>query len=79
MVWVYIIKSKLDNGYYIGITKDVDSRLKKHNLGKVMSTKKRKPFEIVYTEMFESYAKTREREIEIKSYKGGNSFKKLFE
>lgn len=77
MVWVYILQSKLDQGFYLGITKDIENRLKKHNFGKVRSTKNRRPFEVVYTEMCENYEKARNREIEIKSYKGGNEFRKL--
>ncbi|HSD98590.1 MAG TPA: GIY-YIG nuclease family protein [Patescibacteria group bacterium] len=77
MIWVYVIQSKLDNGYYIGITKDIQNRLKKHNKGGVSITKKRKPFSLVYTEEFENYKKARLREIELKSYKGGNKLKVL--
>ena len=77
MVYLYVIQSMLDKGYYIGITKDIESRLKKHNAGFVFSTKKRKPFLLVHKESFEDYSQARVREKQIKSYKGGNSFKEL--
>ena len=77
MVWVYIIQSVQDKGYYIGITKDTKVRLNSHNAGKVRSTKKRKPFILLYTEKFLNYNEARTREIEIKSYKGGNELRKL--
>lgn len=77
MIYVYILQSLLDSGYYIGICKDLDKRLKKHNQGGVYSTKKRKPFKLVYSEKFETYSLARKREEELKSYKGGNKFKEL--
>jgi putative endonuclease len=77
MIFVYILQSEVDKGYYIGICKDLDSRLVKHNQGGVRSTKNRRPFKVIYTEEFENYATARQREKEIKSFKGGNSFKKL--
>jgi len=77
MICVYILKSLKDEGYYIGITKDINKRLKSHNTGKNFSTKARRPFILVYKEPFPSYNEARVREIEIKSYKGGVLFKKL--
>ncbi len=77
MVVVYILQSHKDHGYYIGITKNIDLRIKKHNAGQVFSTKSRKPWKIVLTEEFINYKEAREREIELKSYKGGIQFKEL--
>ena len=77
MIYVYILKSLKDRGYYIGISKDLKSRLIKHNSGGVYSTKNRRPFKLVYAEAFSDYKDARLRETKIKSYKGGNSFKKL--
>ncbi len=77
MVFVYILQSLLDGKYYVGITKDLNKRLEKHNRGTVESTKKRKPFKMVYSESFQNYTYARSREKEIKSYKGGNEFRKL--
>ena len=77
MIYVYVLKSLVDKRYYIGITKNLENRIFKHNAGGVSSTKHRKPFELKYSEEFENYNLARIREKEIKSYKGGNSFKKL--
>ena len=77
MVYVYILQSKKDSGYYIGISKNVQHRLNEHNLGKTTSTKNRRPFVLKYTERFNDYKAARNREIEIKSFKGGNKFKVL--
>ncbi len=77
MISVYILQSEKDNGYYIGITKDIEKRLKAHNNKEVQSTKNRAPFNVVHFEEFQNYYEARNREKEIKSYKGGNNFHKL--
>jgi predicted GIY-YIG superfamily endonuclease len=41
MYWVYVLKCK--DGYYIGCTEDLKSRLEKHKNGYVKATKLRKP------------------------------------
>ncbi|MBI3109781.1 GIY-YIG nuclease family protein [Candidatus Daviesbacteria bacterium] len=77
MIFVYIIQSLIDKGYYIGICKNLEKRLEQHNKGGVYSTRKRKPFKIIHYEEYRSYQVAREREKALKSYKGGNSFKQL--
>jgi putative endonuclease len=48
--YVYVIRSLKDGMFYVGFTKDLKSRLDAHNNGKVFSTRKRTPFELVYCE-----------------------------
>jgi len=48
--YVYVLKSKLDGKFYTGFTTDLNRRLSEHNNGKVYSTKKRIPLELVYYE-----------------------------
>jgi putative endonuclease len=81
MFQVYIIKStKLDNKYYIGSAEDAKRRLNfQHNKGKVKSTKAYLPWEIIYTENFETRSEAVRRERQIKSYKGGEAFKRLIQ
>ena len=45
--FVYLLKSKKDNQFYIGQTNNLKVRLAKHNSGEVLSTKNRIPFELV--------------------------------
>lgn len=75
--FVYILKSKSQDWYYIGYTKDLKDRLKRHNGGREKATQHRKPYKVVYLEEFETKTDAMRREKEIKSYKGGNAFKKL--
>ncbi len=77
MYYVYIIRSKTKGRYYTGSSKNVFERLKSHNKGKVRSTKSFRPWEIVCIETFENKSEALKREKQIKSYKGGNAFKKL--
>jgi len=79
MYFVYILKSLNDNGYYIGQTQNVDDRIKKHNQGKVRSTKPRAPFVLIKKETFNTRAEAMHRESYLKKLKGGNEFRKIIE
>lgn len=69
MFTVYILKSLKDNKRYIGYTNDMKRRLYEHNNGLVISTRNRKPFELIYTEEFEIKEEAMAREIFFKSGK----------
>lgn len=79
MAWVYILESLKDHKYYIGSTNDLTRRLVEHNRGQNTSTKYRKPFKLKYQEEFANISEAKRREKIIKSYKGGNAFKNLFQ
>jgi len=66
MYYVYILKSKKDGELYIGSTKDLKKRFLLHNLGKVFSTKHRRPFELIYYEAYKSEKDARDREHNLK-------------
>ena len=63
--------------YYVGCTNNIERRLKEHNNNKTFSLKNRGPFELIYKEEYSTLKEARKREKEIKSYKGGNAFKRL--
>jgi putative endonuclease len=48
--FTYILQSKIDGKFYTGYTSDLEKRVYEHNSGKVYSTKKRIPFELIYFE-----------------------------
>jgi putative endonuclease len=77
--YLYILKSLKDHRYYIGETHDVAARLVFHNEGKQRSTKGRVPLVLILSEAYETRKEALAREKQIKSWKGGNSFKKLIE
>jgi putative endonuclease len=63
MFYTYVILSKKDNNFYTGSTNNLARRMEEHNDGKVMSTKYRRPFELIYYEacVNEQDARTREK------------------
>ena len=77
MHYVYVLRIKKPGRHYIGQTQDLAKRLEKHLLGKTKSVKNRGPFEVVYVEKCRSRPEAMKREKEIKSYKGGEAFKRL--
>ena len=62
MVWVYAISSVGRNYIYVGMTKDVDARLARHNKGREKITKPDAPFQLIFTEVCANRVKARERE-----------------
>lgn len=77
MAKVYILRSLKNGRHYIGSTENIDQRLKYHNSGANKSTKPYRPWKIIYTEDFDSKKDAYNREMQIKSYKGGRAFKEL--
>ena len=67
--WVYILKSKISNKYYIGSTIDLESRKKKHLTSQVYSTKRIGEIELVFSQKYKSLSETRKIENWIKRYK----------
>ena len=63
--YVYVLRSKKDNKYYLGWTTDLRRRLDAHNCGTVSSTKNRAPLEMIHYETYPSkeMAKSRERSL----------------
>jgi len=77
MYKVYILKSRKNQKHYTGHSADLEKRIFRHNSGLVKSTKNSIPWELVYTEEYATRSDAYQRELEIKSYKGGIKFKRL--
>ncbi len=50
MYYTYVLKSKKDGKFYMGVTKDIKRRFLEHNKGLVEATKSRRPLILVYCE-----------------------------
>jgi putative endonuclease len=50
MYYVYVLKSLVDGGLYIGCTRNLENRVRSHVNGAVESTRKRLPLELIYYE-----------------------------
>lgn len=70
MFFTYILKSEKDKTFYYGHSKDLENRLKRHNQGKVRSTKSKRPWILHYHEVFESKSEAYKREMFFKSIDG---------
>jgi putative endonuclease len=52
MYYVYVLKSIKDGKLYTRKTSNLKRRIREHNSGKVISTKARRPLELVFYEAF---------------------------
>lgn len=71
MHYVYIIKSKKFNKYYLGCTKDLKKRLVEHNASKSVYVKRFGPWEVRYYEAYSSKNDAFKREKQLKKNKSG--------
>ena len=76
MFFVYILKSINYPKTYSGRTENLEKRLKEHNAGYNLFSKKYKPWKIIYFEEVDSLDKSIEREKYFKSKVGRNWMKK---
>ena len=77
MPYLYLLRNKIGK-YYVGITNiNPEKRLERHNKGDVYSTKFGKPWQLIHIEDHETLQEARKKEKLIKSWKGGNAFKKF--
>jgi putative endonuclease len=79
MYYLYILKSKISDKFYIGQTENLERRLFYHNSGYSKSTKYGVPWELAYTEKFTSRSEAYRREQEIKSQKSKEYISQLVE
>ncbi|UCG92863.1 MAG: GIY-YIG nuclease family protein [candidate division WOR-3 bacterium] len=72
--FVYIVECK-DKSLYIGITRDIEQRIREHNLGKgCRYTKHRYPVKLLYYEQHGNRSLAVKREIEIKKFSRAKKF-----
>ncbi|KKT90698.1 MAG: Excinuclease abc c subunit domain protein [Parcubacteria group bacterium GW2011_GWF2_45_11] len=77
MYFIYIMQSETTGRYYIGMTENINLRIKHNNSGANRSTKNKGPWNLIYQEKYQDKKSAWIREQQIKSYKGGEAFKKL--
>jgi putative endonuclease len=77
--WIYILKSISYEKTYVGLTNDLQRRLREHNNGKSIYTNKFKPWRIIYTEEAESLKNARVREKYFKSASGRKKIKNILD
>ena len=70
MYYTYVLQSEIDNGFYIGFSKDLKLRFEQHNKGIVDSTKNRRPLKLIYYEACLTQEDATKREKYLKTYNG---------
>jgi len=50
MFYVYVLLSQKDRNFYVGYTEDLAKRMDEHGTGLVISTRNRRPMQLVYYE-----------------------------
>lgn len=63
---VYLLKSKIDDSFYVGISKNPRKRLVEHNSGKLKITSRKKPYILVDLKKHKDYQSARKHEIWLK-------------
>jgi putative endonuclease len=71
MYYLYVLRSKQDEKFYVGITDDVNRRLAQHNAGFSKYTSKSMPWELIYYEAFTTQKLARIRELKLKNHARG--------
>jgi len=72
MFTLYILRSLKDGNLYIGVTNNFKKRLNQHNDGQSKSTKFRRPFALIYKEIFKTKSEAMKREWYFKNTTEGN-------
>lgn len=70
MYYTYILVSETNGRHYYGSTQDLNIRIKKHNSGKVRSTKSYRPWKIHYYETYQTRSEAFQREMFFKKLEG---------
>ena len=78
MFTVYVLYSKSHQKIYIGYTSNLEERLISHNvLGTKGYTLKYRPWELIYSEVYEDKASAMKREKQLKSSRGRDFIKNI--
>lgn len=75
---VYVLESLSDRKRYVGFTTNLQRRIIEHNAGKNFSTKFRKPFKLIYSELCTNSTDAKRREYYLKTTGGRRFLAKRF-
>lgn len=77
MSFVYILKSRKSNKYYIGSTTDLKNRIKHHKGGHTPSTKRLGDVDLVFSQEYNSVSDARKIEFKLKKLKRRDYIEKI--
>lgn len=75
--YVYILRSLKDGLFYIGFSENLKTKVVDHNSGKNVSTKNRRPLELIFYEAFPNKLDALRREKYFKTTKGKTTLKQM--
>ncbi len=78
MYYVYVLRSVEFGRFYVGLTDNVERRLKEHNSGKTSSTRFYAPRILLFVEKFDTRPEAREREKYLKAGSGKEFIKRYY-
>lgn len=76
MFYTYVLQSTKSGDVYIGYTTDLKRRFAEHNQGLNLSTKRYRPWKIIYYEACLNESDARRRERYLKTTQGGRLLKR---
>lgn len=76
MFYTYILQSEQDGKFYTGYTKNLKLRFEAHQKGKVVCTKSRRQFKLIYYEVCLNQQDATHREKYLKTFYGKMFLKK---
>ena len=79
MFYCYILYSKKLGKYYIGSTSNLQGRLQRHNTSNHGFTSTGKPWELRYSENFETKQEAMQRELQLKKWKNRDLLEELIQ
>ncbi len=77
MFIVYVLRSDLNSQLYVGYTTDLKHRLATHNKGNVISTKSKRPWKLIFAEVYTSQNDALRREKYFKTTQGKIALKHM--
>ena len=77
MHYTYVLRSHKDGNLYIGMTGDLHRRCREHQQGRNVSTKHRRPLELIFFEAFKCVEDAMRRERYFKTSKGKSSLRQV--
>ena len=77
MWYTYAIKSEKRNYIYVGLTNNIDRRIKEHNKGYNKTTKPYSPFILIYEREFQTRLEARKHEKYLKTGSGRKYLKSV--
>ncbi|MFA6215463.1 MAG: GIY-YIG nuclease family protein [Patescibacteria group bacterium] len=77
MFYVYILQSLKNGRMYIGQTKDIKKRLLRHNNGFCLATRYYRPYQLIYSERYNSLREVIRRERYLKLLKSPKAVWKI--